>query len=141
MKPMARWKLVGLLLLVFAAGGVCGGLVTHYSMKRALAATFDFERWPDRAVRFLDQRLGLSTEQEVEVRAIQERLAERMKQIFRASLTESGETLLSAGREIDEILTPDQRVIHAELKDELRAGFRRHFNLELPAEPPSPEPD
>jgi uncharacterized membrane protein len=132
MRTSKYWKIIGLLLLVFLAGGVTGGVGTYVFTKRALEAAFDFDRWPDRGVRMLDDRLTLTPEQKVRVRVIQERLAQQMKEHFRDSMAESGRILLSGGAEIDAELTAEQRVIHAEMKRELRAGFRQHFQIELP---------
>jgi uncharacterized membrane protein len=132
MRTSKYWKIIGLLLLVFLAGGVTGGVGTYVFTKRALEAAFDFDRWPDRGVRMLDDRLTLTPEQKVRVRVIQERLAQQMKEHFRDSMAESGRILLSGGAEIDAELTAEQRMIHAEMKRELRAGFRQHFQIELP---------
>lgn len=132
MKLFARWKMVLLLALVFVAGAVTGGVTTHLMMKRALAAAFDFDRWPDRGMRILDDRLQLTADQKIRIRPIQERLAQTLKEHFAASLTETGHILLLTAREIDDELTPAQRAIHAEMKDELRAAFRKHFAIELP---------
>jgi hypothetical protein len=137
MKTFARWKVVVLLLLVFVAGGVVGGVATYVFTKRALEAAFDFDRWPDRGVRILDDRLGLDPEQKIRVREIQERMARQMKEQFHQSLTESGRILLEFSDEIDVILTPEQRAIHAAMKDELRAGFRQHFGVDLSESEPS----
>jgi hypothetical protein len=132
MRTSKYWKIIGLLLLVFLAGGVTGGVGTYVFTKRALEAAFDFDRWPERGVRMLDDRLTLTPEQKVRVRVIQERLAQQMKEHFRDSMAESGRILLSGGAEIDAELTAEQRMIHAEMKRELRAGFRQHFQIELP---------
>jgi Spy/CpxP family protein refolding chaperone len=139
MRTSKFWKIIGLLLLVFLAGGVTGGVGTYVFTKRALEAAFDFDRWPDRGVRMLDDRLTLTPEQKVRVRVIQERLAQQMKEHFRDSMAESGRILLSGGAEIDAELTAEQRVIHAEMKRELRAGFRQHFQIELPEDEDSRE--
>jgi Spy/CpxP family protein refolding chaperone len=139
MRTSKFWKIIGLLLLVFLAGGVTGGVGTYVFTKRALEAAFDFDRWPDRGVKMLDDRLTLTPEQKVRVRVIQERLAQQMKEHFRDSMAESGRILLSGGAEIDAELTAEQRVIHAEMKRELRAGFRQHFQIELPEDEDSRE--
>jgi uncharacterized membrane protein len=139
MRTSKFWKIIGLLLLVFLAGGVTGGVGTYVFTKRALEAAFDFDRWPDRGVRMLDDRLTLTPEQKVRVRVIQEQLAQQMKEHFRDSMAESGRILLSGGAEIDAELTAEQRVIHAEMKRELREGFRQHFHIELPEDGDSRE--
>jgi hypothetical protein len=77
MRAAKHWKIIGLLLLVFFAGSVTGGVGTYLFTKRALEAAFDFDRWPDRGVRILDERMRLTPEQKVRVRVVQERLAGR----------------------------------------------------------------
>jgi hypothetical protein len=139
MRAAKHWKIIGLLLLVFFAGSVTGGVGTYLFTKRALEAAFDFDRWPDRGVRILDERMRLTPEQKVRVRVVQERLAGEMKEHFRQSMAESGRILLSGAAEIDEELTDEQRLIHAEMKRELRAGFRQHFQIELPEDGDSRE--
>jgi hypothetical protein len=131
MKPVLRWKILLVLLLVFVAGGVTGSVATYLFTKRALEAAFDFDRWPDRGMQILDARLALDPGQKIRIRLIQERLAQRMKEHFHGSLRESGRILLRAADEIDGELTAEQRMIHAEMRLELRAGFRRHFEIEL----------
>lgn len=137
MKPFSRWKFVGLLILVFAAGTVTGAVGCHWFTKRAFAAAFDFDRWPDRGVRLLDDRLRLTPEQKPRIRAIQERLARRMKDHFQSSLIGSGRLLLEAGREVHAELTPEQQAIHTEMGREMREAFRRHLHIDLPDDPAS----
>lgn len=140
MKMAPHSKMLGLLLLAFLAGSVSGGVITHVASKRAVVAAFDFDRWPDRGMRVLDRRLGLTPEQKDEVRAIQERLAQRMKRQFHESIATGGEAMLEAGREIDTVLTAEQQALHEEMKHELRAAFRRHFGIELSRDPSTSEP-
>jgi hypothetical protein len=126
--------MVVLLLLVFGAGGVVGGISTHVFMKRAMSEAFDFDRWPDRGVRMLDERLGLTEEQRIRVRQVQERLAQRMKTHFKGSLEEAGAILMQAAREVDVELTVEQRMIHGAMIEEMREAFKKHFDIELSEE-------
>lgn len=132
MKLPPLLKNVIVLALVFFAGGVAGGLFAHQRISRALADAFDFDKWPDRGTEMLTGRLKLTPEQQPKIRAVQEVVAGRLKEEFRQTLVEVGRVVVEAGREVDRELTPDQRKIHDEMKREMRAAFKEHFDLTLP---------
>jgi uncharacterized membrane protein len=134
MKPAKPWKQVLLLLLVFVAGGVTGGYVTHYRTKQALAAAFDFDKWPDRGTELLTEKLKLTPEQRPKIRATQEVIAGQLKEQFHQTMVQVGRYLVEAGRAVDQELTPEQRKIHDEMKREMRAAFKKHFDITLPEE-------
>lgn len=134
MKPARPWKQLLLLLLVFVAGGVTGGFVTHYRTKVAFADAFDFDKWPERGTEMLTRKLGLTPEQQPKIRATQEVIARQLKEQFRQTMTEVGRLIIEAGRAVDQELTPEQQAIHSEMKREMRAAFKKHFDITLPEE-------
>lgn len=134
MKIPLPWKNALLLVLVFVAGGVAGGVVTHQRLQRALADAFDFDQWPDRGTEMLTSKLKLTAEQQPRIHAIQENVAGQLKQKFRQTMIEVGRVVIEAGRAVDQELTPEQRAIHAEMKREMRAAFKEHFDITLPEE-------
>lgn len=134
MKIAKLWKQLLLLALVFVAGGVIGGMVTNYRMKQALADAFDFDQWPDRGTEMLTAKLKLTPEQQPKIRAIQEEVAGQMKQQFRHTMIEVGRIVVEAGHSVDRELTPEQRAIHDGMKREMRAAFKKHFDITLPEE-------
>lgn len=134
MKIPGPLKTAIVLLLVFGAGGVTGGLVAHQAIKRALTAAFDFDQWPDRGTAMLTSKLNLTPEQQPKIHAIQEDVAGKLKEHFRRTMIEVGRVVVEAGRETDRELTPEQQAIHDEMKREMRAGFKKHFDITLPEE-------
>jgi DNA-directed RNA polymerase subunit H (RpoH/RPB5) len=134
MKIPLPWKNALLLVLVFVAGGVAGGIVTHQRLKQALADAFDFDKWPDRGTEMLTSKLSLTPEQRPKIRAIQEDVAGKLKERFRGTMIEVGRDVMEAGRAVDQELTPEQRVVHEEMKREVRAAFKQHFDITLPEE-------
>jgi uncharacterized membrane protein len=134
MKIPLPWKNALLLVLVFVAGGVAGGIVTHQRLKQAVADAFDFDKWPDRGTEMLTSKLKLSPEQQPKIHAIQEDVAGKLKEKFRQTMIEVGRVVIEAGRAVDHELTPDQRKIHDEMKREVRAAFKKHFDITLPEE-------
>ena len=134
MKTTRLWKNILLLGLVFVAGGVAGGVVTHIYLQRALREAFDFDHLPDRAMKVLDERLILKPEQEPRIRAHVTNMAARMKAHFRAAMMETGQMVIATGRLVDQELTAEQRAIHAEMKREFREGMQKGMNITLPEE-------
>lgn len=128
------WKSALLLLLVFLAGGVTGSVVTNYVGKIMLARAFDFNRWPDAMVKVLQDKMELTAEQQQEVRKIGEDLARKMKSTLDNAVADSGRIIVDAQREIDAVLTPDQRKIHAEMKAEFRQHLKDGLGITLPKE-------
>lgn len=134
MKPARPWKQVLLLLLVFVAGGVTGGFVTHYRTKLAFADAFDFDKWPDRGTEMLTRKLKLTPEQQPKIHATQEVIAGQLKEQFHQTMVQVGRYLVEAGRAVDQELTPEQKALHDEMKREMRAAFKKHFDITLPEE-------
>jgi Spy/CpxP family protein refolding chaperone len=134
MKIPLPWKNALLLVLVFVAGGVAGGIVTHQRFKQAVADAFDFDKWPDRGTEMLTSKLKLTAEQQPKIHAIQEDVAGKLKEKFRLTMIEVGRVVVEAGRAVDQELTPEQRAIHDEMKREMRAAFKEHFDITLPEE-------
>lgn len=134
MKIPLPWKNGLLLVLVFVAGGVAGGIVTHQRLKQAVADAFDFDQWPDRGTALLTSKLNLTPEQQPKIRIIQEDVAGRLKEKFRQTMIDVGRVVIEAGRAVDQELAPEQRAIHAEMKREMRAAFKEHFDITLPEE-------
>lgn len=118
------WKSALLLLLVFLAGGVTGSVVTNYVGKIMLARAFDFNRWPDTLVSVLSEKMELTDEQKQKIRIIGEDLAKQMQATLDKAVSDSGHIIVATQHRVDEVLTPDQRKIHAEMK----AEFRQHLN-------------
>lgn len=146
MNTLKVWKMVLLLVLVFLAGGVTGSVVTSFLGKRALARAFNFDLWPDGIVRALEERMTLSAGQKTKVQEIGEDLAKKMKNTLNNAIAESGRIIVDAQQQIDQVLTPEQRIIHAQMKEEFRTHLKEGLNVTLPPEkspseqskPPSP---
>ena len=134
MKKFKLWKSVLLLVLVFLAGGVTGSLITAYVGKRTLANAFDFSRWPDGMIRGLEKNMTLTPEQEAKIRLVGEHLATRMKSTLDGAIAESGLIIVDVQREVDAVLTPEQKTIHARMKAEFRDALKNGLGVTLPVE-------
>jgi len=129
-----HWKSIVLFVLVFFAGGVVGGLITDYVGKRAFVRAFDFERWPDGMIHGLESKMTLTVDQKAKLRVIGERLATRMKSTLDGAIADSGRVIVDAQREVDLVLTPEQRVVHAQMKADFRKGLKDGLGVTLPEE-------
>jgi hypothetical protein len=134
MTKFKLWKSIVLFVLVFLAGGVAGSLITDYVGRRAFARAFDFDRWPDGMIHGLESRMTLTADQKVKLRVIGEQLAKQMKGTLDGAIADSGRTIVDAQREVDTVLTPEQRVIHAQMKAEFRKGLKEGMGVTLPEE-------
>jgi hypothetical protein len=134
MKLSSTWKSIVLGVLLFGAGGVVGSVVTHQFIKHALTQAFDFDAWPDGIVRTLDDKLTLTGDQKSRIRAISEAMAGQLKATLKNSLNDSGRIIVHAQHQIDDVLTPEQRTIHAEMKARFRASLKEGLGFTLPDE-------
>lgn len=128
------WKSALLLVLVFLAGGVTGSVVTNYVGKIMLARAFDFNRWPDTLVSVLGEKMELSADQKQKIHAIGEDLAKQIKATLDKAVNDSGHIIVATQHRVDEVLTPDQRKIHAQMKEEFRQHLKDDLGFTLPEE-------
>lgn len=134
MKPFKLWKIILLLVLVFLAGGIAGSVVTHVVLKQMLSQAFDFDRWPDGMVKVLEDNMELSGEQKAELHAIGTRMASRLQGALDGAIANSGSIIVETQREVDAVLTPEQRLIHARMKADFRKHLKEDLGVTLPDE-------
>jgi hypothetical protein len=132
MTRIKHWKSILLFVLVFLAGGVAGSLITDYVGKRAFARAFDFDRWPDGMIHGLESQMTLTADQKVKLRVIGEELAKEMKGTLDGAIADSGRIIVDTQREVDLVLTPEQRIVHARMKSDFRKGLKEGLGVTLP---------
>lgn len=132
MKPRLSWKLIAALVLVFVAGGVAGSALTAHLIGQALRKSLQFENWAANTEESLTRKLSLTPEQRPQAHAVILETEKEFAAIFRRTLRECGEVIVRSGRRLDAFLTPDQRVVHAQLKEKLRSSLRKDLQMELP---------
>jgi hypothetical protein len=134
MKVLKHWKAILVLILVFAAGGVTGSVLTVVHFKRAFERGFTVEHWNAEAMKFMQKELKLTPEQQPRIRAIVEDTGRQFKATLGEAIRESGTNLVASWRRIDQELTPEQRAIHQRKCQEFRDGMKQAFKVELPPE-------
>jgi len=118
MKP---WKIILVLVGIFAAGGVTGGFVTLKACKEKMVNRPVPEEWEPKHLKKLSDRLDLTPEQKEQVRPIIRSKIEQLHRLRNQSLEETRVVIEAMQREISEKLTPEQRVKFEQMNRELRA--------------------
>jgi uncharacterized membrane protein len=134
MKPSRTLKIVAAMVLVFVAGGLAGSFITILRIHRAFEKSLQFENWAADTEAKLSRKLSLSPDQRSKTRIIIGDMETEFRSIFSRTFRESAELLVRSGKNLDTLLTPEQRAIHAEMKAELRRNLKRDLKLDLPPE-------
>ena len=131
MKILYQWKILLGLVLVFTAGALTGSVVTHIWTKRAFERSLKFENWSGHVLEYLDKKLKLTPEQKTKARVIVEDVGKQLQGVFFKTMEESGRILTQSGNRMDEILTPEQQAIHAEMKRQFGNDMKKQTNFSL----------
>jgi hypothetical protein len=114
------WKVIVVLLGIFVAGGVTGGFATARFFKYKIANRPVPEEWAPRTLKRLVERLGLSPEQQDQIRPIVKRHMENLNRVRNRSMADTQSVVEEMQREISNQLTPEQRPKYEQLNRELR---------------------
>jgi uncharacterized membrane protein len=144
------WKIIVVLLGIFAAGGVTGGFVTLRVCKNKLQNRPVPEEWAPKHLKRLVDRLELTPEQQEQIRPIVRRNMEQLNRVRNYSMAETQTVVEGMQREISERLTADQRTKFEQMNRELRearetrekAEREKRSNLDrtLGEKPPAEKP-
>jgi Spy/CpxP family protein refolding chaperone len=117
---MNPWKIILVLVGIFAAGGVTGGFVTLKACKDKMVNRPVPEEWEPKHLKKLSDRLSLTPEQKEQVRPIIRRNMEHLNRLRNQSMAETRVVVEAMQREISEKLTPEQRAKFEQMNRELR---------------------
>lgn len=114
------WKVIIVLLGIFAAGGVTGGFVTLRVCKNKILNRPVPEEWAPKHLKRLVDRLALTPEQQELIRPIVRRNMEQLNRVRNQSMAETQTVVEGMQRDISEKLTPEQRTKFEQMNRELR---------------------
>lgn len=148
------WKVIIVLIGIFAAGGVTGGFVTLRVCKNKILNRPVPEEWAPKHLKRLADRLELTPEQQEQIRPIVRRNMEQLNRVRNHSLAETQTVVEGMQRDIAEKLTPEQRTKFEQMNRELREAREarekhereKRVNLDrtpgekLPEKPPAKPP-
>lgn len=144
------WKLVLLLVGIFAAGAVTGAFLSVKLRHEYRPPGPRPEEWGPNKIKKLSERLELSAEQREKLRPIIARDVEDLGRIRTTSIAESRRILERMERDINSALTEEQRRKFAEMNAESREKAKRFWedrkkNEDRPEKrrdlPPPPPPE
>jgi uncharacterized membrane protein len=143
------WLVILVLIGIFAAGGVTGGFVTLRVCREKIANRPVPDEWAPKHLKKLGERLNLTPEQTERVGPIIKSKMEQLGRLRNQSMAETRVVVEAMQREINEQLTPEQRIKFEQMNRELREkreARERHerekkekSKMEAPREGPGPE--
>lgn len=105
------WKVILVLVGIFAAGSVTGGFLTLRFCREKMPPNRPVpDQWAPRHLKRLVDRLALTEEQQEQIRPIVRRNMEQLNRLRNYSMAETKSVFEGMEREITEKLTPEQRV-------------------------------
>jgi len=119
------WKLVLLLVGIFAAGGVTGGFVGMKVVQTKIAQRPMPEQWAPWHLKRLAERLDLKPEQQEELRPIIKRNMDELNRLRGYAMGETKIVLERMEREVAEKLTPEQRAKFEKQNQEFRERAKK----------------
>ena len=124
------WKIIIVLLGIFVAGGVTGGLVTLRVLKEKTNNRPVPEEWAPRHLKRLADRLELTPEQQEQIRPIVRRNIEQLGRVRNTFAAETQTVVELMQREIAEKLTWEQRAKFTQMNRDVRDAREAHDKAE-----------
>jgi Spy/CpxP family protein refolding chaperone len=137
MNKSLRWKLILAFVLVFLAGVACGffgTLHTHYFFAR-----MDSESMAQHMKQRLRAELKLTPQQMQQISPIIDRAASQLKTKREQTMRDVHEIFEQTHRDMQPLLTPEQRTRLEELEKRHRHLLHRHGFMAHGAPPPPPD--
>ncbi len=132
MNMLKHWKVILVVVLVFAAGGVTGSVGTVLHFKRNFEHAFDVESKTAREMQELQSELNLTVDQQPKVKAALLDTGRKVETSFRKAMRETGTNIVESWKQIEKELTPEQRVIFQHRCQKLREEMKNKMKLDLP---------
>ncbi|HTX67497.1 MAG TPA: hypothetical protein VMD31_17135 [Opitutaceae bacterium] len=131
------WQILLVLVVIFAAGGVSGGLVAyHIARHSAVRLPPPPEVWVARDIERFGERLALTPAQMEKIKPIVRSNVEELTKLRRQSMRATHDILESLENEIMAELTPEQKVHFQEFVEKRRDAWRRMQEMRgAPAHP------
>lgn len=132
MNILKHWKVIIVVILVFAAGGVAGSVGTIVYLKRSFARGFSVESKTAREMRELQNELNLTAEQQPKIKAILLETGHKFEASFGKAMRESGTNTVESWKLIEKELTSEQRTIFQRRCEKYREGIKTTMKIDLP---------
>ena len=134
MSPLRYWKIILGLVVVFTAGAISGAIGTHYLMSVGFNRAMNFDRWKAGTMRVLQDKLKLTPTQHEKIEQLVDQRGHEIRTCFSGTFHQCGRVVVQLQHQIDQELTPEQRIVHDQMKRDFRAELKKKFNFDLPEE-------
>lgn len=124
MEAIKHWKIVLSLAAIFLAGAVTGGVITFQVVRSVVRARTNPDQWSARILRDYQDRLDLSQEQMDRIRPVLLQAGQQMKQARGEFIQLHGRLMREVNATLTQELTPVQKQIFEELREEQVRRFR-----------------
>lgn len=125
-----HWKLRLTFLLIFCAGVAVGLAWSGYRFKRSFEQTLVYHHWIDNATAHLEKKLKLTPEQVPKVRALIDEAGQRIRDHLKQSAVECIAMLDDFGDRLDHELSPEQKAVHQEMRQQFRAVTSKMLGID-----------
>jgi hypothetical protein len=132
MNIFKHWKVILVIILVFAAGGVTGSVGTIVYLKRHFARGFSVESKTAREMEELRKELYLTAEQQPKIKAILLDNGHKFESSFGLAMRESATNTVESWKLIEKELTLQQRVIFQRRCQKYREEIKNTLKVDLP---------
>jgi Spy/CpxP family protein refolding chaperone len=132
MNTLKHWKVVLVVILVFAAGGVTGTVGTIVYLKHHFAHGFNVESKTAREMQELQKELNLTPDQQPKIKAILLDTGHKFESCFGHAMRESGTNTVESWKLIEKELTSDQRVLFQRRCQKYREEIKNTLKVDLP---------
>src|SRR6266576_747162 len=111
MNIFKHWKVILVIILVFAAGGVTGSVGTIVYLKHHFAHGFSVEGKTAREMQELQKELNLTPEQQPGIKSILLDNSHKFETSFGIAMRQSATNTVESWKLIEKELTADQRIL------------------------------
>lgn len=134
--PLKHWKIFILMVGLFLAGLISGGVLAVSAVGKAVVRTLSMEGWSRRTTRDLQQQLNLTPEQTEKLKSIADSYQPEIIQLRNDTFKRFGALYQRFNAEVLPILTPEQTIAFSNLNQRRTEKFQKTFKLHSPPNPP-----
>jgi hypothetical protein len=134
MNILKHWKVILVIVLVFAAGGVTGSVATMLHFKRNFEQNFNVESKTAKEMQELQKELNLTPDQQFKIKPILLDTGHRFETSFGRAMRETGTNTVESWKLIEKELTSEQRINFQRRCQKFREEMKNKLKLDLPPE-------
>lgn len=126
------WKIILAMVGVFVAGAIVGGIVSQRLTRELAHGHQPMDRFEPKLMKRYVERLDLTEAQRMRVREIVRATAQELRRQHREGFKEAVAAGEAMNAQIEQLLTPEQRIRLEELKREMRERWKTERQNSLP---------